>query len=66
MIIKKNAILILTIFLVSANAGEGSKQGEQIGTATWAETSEANMGSSDVNTQRAWLNAILGIWKIFE
>jgi hypothetical protein len=69
MIIKKVTLLMLTVILVFANAGEGSKQCEQIGIATeavidWA--IGANLGSSDVKTQMAWPRVITGFWKTLE
>ena len=67
MIIKKIALLMLTMFLVLAFAGKGSKQGEQIGTAVEAVTGGvigAKVSSSDGKTQGRGLSAIRGSWKI--
>jgi hypothetical protein len=69
MIIKNVTLLMLTVFLVFANAGEGSKQCEQIGIATEAVIDGAigaNLGSIDVKTQMAWPRLIIGFWKTFE
>ena len=61
MIIKKIALLMLTMTLISAFAGKGSKQGEQIVTAVRAVTSgfiEAKVSYSDSKTQGIGLGAI--------
>jgi outer membrane lipoprotein SlyB len=67
MIINKIALLMLTMFLVFAFAGKGSKQGEQIVAAVGAVTGGvigAKVSSSDGKIQGIGLSAIRGSWKI--
>ena len=69
MIIKKIALLMLTLFLVSANTGERSKQNEQIRTTTGAEIGGVivgKVGFSDGNTQGAGLSGIKRSWETLE
>jgi hypothetical protein len=67
MIIKKIALLMLTMFLVSAYAVKASMQGVQIGTAAGVVTGKvigAKVSSSDGKTQGIGLSAIKGSWMI--
>jgi len=69
MIIKKIALFMLTLFLVSANGGEGSKQDGQIRTTTGAEIGRftgAKVGFSDGKTQGARLSTIIRSWETLE
>jgi outer membrane lipoprotein SlyB len=67
MIIKKIALLMLTMFLVFAFAGKGSNQGEQIVAAVGAVTGGvigAKVSSSVGKIQGIGLSAIKGSWMI--
>ena len=67
MIIKKIALLMLTMFLVSAYAVKASMQGVQIGTAVGVMTGKINgtkVSSSDGKIQGIGLSAIKGSWMI--
>jgi len=65
MIMKKIPLLILSLFLISACAGEGSKQSEQMGTAAGVVIGGvlgAKIGSGDGKVLGAGLGAIFGSW----
>ena len=65
MILKKNALLILSLFLVFACAWEGLNDGEQIGTATGAVIGGgigAKMSTGDGKILGAGRGAIFGSW----
>ena len=66
MIIQKTTILMLTLFFISANAEERSKQDGQLRTTYGAEIiglTRTKVVSSDGKTQGAGLSAIRRSWK---